>query len=151
MVEVCRAVHHAHGHGVVHRDLKPSNILVGDDGRPRLIDFGVAALIDEAGRAATLGTRLGELVGTLHYMSPEQCDASGAEPDARTDVYALGVVLYELVAERLPYPIERVPAAMVAELIRTHEPVAPTEVCGPTWRELDAVIGCAPGMNASAK
>jgi serine/threonine protein kinase/WD40 repeat protein len=140
MVEVCRAVHHAHGHGVVHRDLKPSNILVGDDGRPRLIDFGVAALIDEAGRAATLGTRLGELVGTLHYMSPEQCDASGAEPDARTDVYALGVVLYELVAERLPYPIERVPAAMVAELIRTHEPAAPTQICGPKWRELDAVI-----------
>ncbi len=140
MVEVCRAVAHAHERGVLHRDLKPSNILVGDDGRPKLIDFGVARLLDGSARGATLGTGIGELVGTLQYMSPEQCAADGRELDVRTDVHALGVIAYELVAGALPYPLQGLAPALVAARIRSHEPAPPTAVAGPRWRALDAVI-----------
>jgi Protein kinase domain len=110
--EACDAVHHAHLKGVVHRDLKPGNILVGADGRPRVIDFGVAT---STGSAATLATHIGSLtpegavVGTLAYMSPEQLDAA-SDIDGRADVYALGVILYETCTGRLPFDFGRTPA-----------------------------------------
>ena len=103
---VCAAVFHGHLSGVIHRDLKPGNILVGDDGRPKVIDFGIARATDDglAPESAAVQTAAGELLGTLHYMSPEQLGAmvaagSASGPpaiDARTDVYALGLVLQEL-------------------------------------------------------
>jgi WD40 repeat protein len=106
--KVCAAIAQAHARGVIHRDLKPSNILVGSDGQPKVIDFGVARLLDtDAGNSTsetTYTTRAGELVGTLHYMSPEQIVGS-ATVDERSDVYALGLVLHELVARRLPYDL----------------------------------------------
>jgi WD40 repeat protein len=140
LAQVCRAVHHAHEHGVIHRDLKPSNILVGTDGRPKLIDFGVARAIDDEMRAVTLRTSVGDMLGTLYYMSPEQCAADGRPIDARTDVYSLGVVLYELLTGRLPYPIETTAGPAVPELIREHVPRAPTTGTHRRRRDVDAVV-----------
>ena len=140
VIEICEAVQHAHEQHVIHRDIKPSNILIGLDGRPRLIDFGVARATDHDSRRVTLATAVGELVGTLHYMSPEQCAFDGRNVDARTDVYSLGVVLYELLAGRLPYPVERVAPAMVPELVRSHVPTPPLRGTTRRWPDLDAVV-----------
>jgi tetratricopeptide (TPR) repeat protein len=101
LVAVCRAVHYAHGRGVIHRDLKPANILVGEDGEPKVLDFGIAHLRDDADTGMT---QAGQVLGTVPYMSPEQLAGRSREVDARSDVYALGVVAYELVAQRLPHP-----------------------------------------------
>ena len=102
-VHVCEGVQHAHQKAIIHRDLKPSNILVGEvDGRPmpRIIDFGVAKATSQP--LTTMFTHAGAIVGTLGYMSPEQADSTGADVDTRTDVYALGAVLYELLVGALP-------------------------------------------------
>jgi hypothetical protein len=112
LCEVCDAVHHAHLKQVIHRDLKPGNILVGRDGHPRVIDFGIAT---SHGSAASLATGLGSLthegamVGTLAYMSPEQLERP-SDVDARSDIYGLGVVLYELCTGRLPFELGTTPA-----------------------------------------
>jgi tetratricopeptide (TPR) repeat protein len=103
---VCDAVHHAHQKGVIHRDLKPGNILVTSSGQPKVLDFGIArAANDSNAESATLRIEAGTLVGTLSHMSPEQVsDPSGV--DVRSDVFTLGVILYELVAGRLPHALE---------------------------------------------
>ncbi len=103
---ICDAVQHAHDRGVIHRDLKPGNILVDDSGQPKVLDFGVARLTDSDAQL-TRGTDLGKLVGTLAYMSPEQIAGDPAQVDARSDVYALGLILYELLAGRAPYETGR--------------------------------------------
>ena len=105
-IKVCDAVGHAHQRGVLHRDLKPANILVDESGEPKVLDFGVARIADDAAHG-TRHTKAGDIVGTLAYMSPEQVLADPASIDARSDVYSLGVVLYELLAGRLPYRSER--------------------------------------------
>ena len=104
VAKISEAVHHAHQRGLIHRDLKPSNILVDETGHPRILDFGVARVTDSDAHA-TRQTDVGQLVGTLAYMSPEQVLADPLELDTRSDVYALGVILYELLAGRLPYTI----------------------------------------------
>src|SRR6476659_7070049 len=96
---VCRAVQHAHQKGVIHRDLKPSNILVTEqDGvaQPKIIDFGIAKALSPQLTDSTLVSRLGQPLGTAMYMSPEQADSSGLDVDTRTDIYSLGVILFEL-------------------------------------------------------
>lgn len=101
MAQVCRAVHHAHGRGIIHRDLKPANILVEASGQPRVLDFGVARVLEpEAGPE----TRQGQVLGSLPYMSPEQLGGDSHAVDARSDVYALGAIAYELVTGALPHP-----------------------------------------------
>jgi serine/threonine protein kinase len=105
-VKVSDAVHHAHQRGLIHRDLKPCNILVDETGQPKVLDFGVARVTDSDAQA-TMQTDVGQLVGTLAYMSPEQVLADPLELDTRSDVYALGVILYELLAGRLPYNISK--------------------------------------------
>ncbi len=101
--QVCDAVHHGHQKSVIHRDLKPANILIGSDGRPKIIDFGVARATDADLFITTQHTHVGDLIGTLRYMSPEQCDADPDRIDTRSDIYALGVVLYELLTGAAPY------------------------------------------------
>jgi tetratricopeptide (TPR) repeat protein len=118
LARICDAVHHAHQRGVNHRDLKPDNILIDDSGvepQPKILDFGVARVIDPAGQTTTLHTSVGQIVGTVAYMSPEQAGGNPDEIDTRADVYALGVIGYELLSGKLPY---RVNQASVAESVR---------------------------------
>jgi len=109
MASVCEAVHHAHLKGVIHRDLKPSNILVHEDDRgtahPKIIDFGIAKALGDLTGGDPLVSREGHLVGTPEYMSPEQAGADPAGVDARSDVYGLGVVLYELLCGHRPFDL----------------------------------------------
>ncbi len=106
MIQVCDAVHHAHQRGIIHRDLKPGNILVDETGQPRILDFGLARATDSDAQA-TRQTDMGQLLGTLAYMSPEQVLADPYALDTRSDVYALGVILYELLAGKMPYTLSR--------------------------------------------
>ncbi|MFT7678706.1 MAG: formylglycine-generating enzyme required for sulfatase activity/predicted Ser/Thr protein kinase [Planctomycetota bacterium] len=114
--KICSAVQHAHNRGVVHRDLKPSNILVDDEGEPHVLDFGVARAVEPSGDTETWRTRDGQLVGTLPYMSPEQAGSGSQTIDTRTDVYSLGVLLFELLSGELPLGLSNlsVPAAVLA-------------------------------------
>ncbi len=104
-VKVCDAVHYGHQRGIIHRDLKPANILVDANDQPKVIDFGVARATNSDVAVTTMRTDVGQLIGTLQYMSPEQCDADPHNIDTRSDVYSLGVVLYELLCDRLPYDV----------------------------------------------
>ena len=120
--QVCDAVQHGHLKGIVHRDLKPGNILVDSSGRPRIIDFGVARATDSDMAHTTLQTDVGQLVGTLQYMSPEQVEADPSDIDARSDVYALGVLLYELLTTQLPYNVSKAAIHEAVRIVREEEP-----------------------------
>jgi eukaryotic-like serine/threonine-protein kinase len=133
-IAVCQAVQHAHQKGIIHRDLKPSNILVTlHDGVPvpKVIDFGVAKAISARLTERTLFTRFEQMVGTPLYMSPEQAELSGLDIDTRSDIYSLGVLLYELLTGRTPVDadtLQRAGPDEVRRIIREEEPLRPSMV-----------------------
>lgn len=139
--QVCEAVACAHGHGVIHRDLKPSNILVNDDGRPCVLDFGLAKITHRDIELADQLTvsRPGVMLGTLHYMAPEQTRGNPDEVDVRTDIYALGVILYELLTGKPPY-MTGCDLAQAFISIREVDPPRPSSLRPEVRSELDAIV-----------
>ncbi len=131
-VRVCAGVQHAHQKAVIHRDLKPSNILVAEvDGRPapKIIDFGVAKATTQRLTELTMFTQMGQLIGTPEYMSPEQASLTDDDIDTRTDVYALGVVLYELLVGTLPFEsgeLRKAGYEAIRRIIREQDPPRPS-------------------------
>jgi tetratricopeptide (TPR) repeat protein len=120
-MQVCQAVQHAHQKGIIHRDLKPSNVLVAEyDGRPvpKIIDFGVAKATAQKLTEKTMFTEFGQLVGTFEYMSPEQAQFNQLDVDTRSDIYSLGVLLYELLAGSTPLEKGRLRSAAFGEILR---------------------------------
>ncbi len=140
LARICDSVEHAHQKGVIHRDLKPSNILIVDQGiensdhhrsssgsdsfhsQPKILDFGVARAINSDVHATTLRTDVGQLIGTVSYMSPEQAAADPDQLDTRSDVYSLGVICYELLAGRLPYDLAKRPIPEAMRIIGQEDP-----------------------------
>ncbi len=131
-VQVCHAVQHAHQKGIIHRDIKPSNVMVTHhDGKPvpKVIDFGIAKATNQRLTEKTLFTRYAHLIGTPAYMSPEQAELSDLDIDTRTDIYSLGVLLYELLTGTTPFSEEELRKAGYVEMqrvIREQEPVKPS-------------------------
>ena len=120
--KACDAVSHAHSRGILHRDLKPGNILVAEDGQPKIIDFGVARRLDRDTILTTAHEDIGRLIGTIQYMAPEQFRGDSRELDVRVDVYALGVILYELLTGRPPFDLRRAALAEAARVVLNEEP-----------------------------
>ena len=128
-ISVCEGVQHAHQKAIIHRDLKPSNILVTEvDGKPlpRIIDFGVAKATSQRLSARTLYTQVGAVIGTLDYISPEQADSGGMDIDTRSDVYSLGVVLYELLSGALPFDFRKLAYDEVLRCLREQDAPTPS-------------------------
>ena len=131
-ITVCQAVQHAHQKGIIHRDLKPTNVLVAEyDDRPvtKIIDFGVAKAVGQQLTERTMFTQFGQVVGTIEYMSPEQAKFNQLDIDTRTDIYSLGVLLYELLTGETPFDRQRLHSAAFDEMlriIREEEPPKPS-------------------------
>ncbi|MCH7734659.1 MAG: serine/threonine protein kinase [Chloroflexi bacterium] len=141
-VRLCQAIGFAHQRGVIHRDLKPSNILVEADGGLKVLDFGLARVLDDADgvQHVTAISEAGSVFGTLPYMSPEHLKGDPAEIDARSDVYALGVILFELVTDRLPYEILATKPLEAARAILEEPPTRPRQWNPEVTADLETII-----------
>ncbi len=141
---VCDAVQYAHLRGVIHRDLKPGNILVPGEPdaapTPKIIDFGVARVSGPEVALQTQQTTIGQIVGTLRYMSPEQCGDDPASVDARSDVYALGVILYELLTGRAPYELKSSSLIQAPRIIREMPATRPSLIDATLRGDLETII-----------
>src|SRR5262245_39996035 len=141
VARVADAVQHAHERGVVHRDLKPDNVLVDETGTPKVLDFGVARASDTSTVLSTMMTRTGELVGTLAYMAPEQLSGEHAAIPPRADVYALGVILYHLLAGRLPHEIAGLPLTAAVRVLAHAEPPSLSRIDPRTRGDVATIVG----------
>lgn len=140
VARICDAIEHAHQRGLIHRDLKPGNIVVDDTGQPKILDFGVAR-VTEADAQPTRQTNLGQIVGTLAYMSPEQVLGDPQEVDTRSDVYSLGVILYELLAGRLPYDVNRRQLHEAVHTIREEDPTTLSSISRNYRGDIETIVG----------
>ncbi|MEM8678014.1 MAG: serine/threonine-protein kinase [Planctomycetota bacterium] len=159
MARVCDAVQHAHQKGIIHRDLKPANVLVvvsnsssdglgpldaptptDDIGQPKILDFGIARVTDNDVQTATLQTEVGQLVGTLAYMSPEQVAGDSEKLDTRSDVYAIGVLLFQLLSGRMPLELSGTPVAEAARIVREVDPPRLSSVDAAFRGDLDTIV-----------
>jgi WD40 repeat protein len=141
LARVCDAVQHAHEQGVIHRDLKPANIMVDETGQPKVLDFGVAHSTGTGVLGTTAHTQTGQLIGTLRYMSPEQVAGDPRAIDTRSDVYSLGVILYELLADRMPYRLDDLPMPEMVRVIREVEPSRLGSVNRLFRGEIETIVG----------
>jgi serine/threonine protein kinase len=154
-IQVCNAVQHAHQKGIIHRDIKPSNVMVTHrDGTPvpKIIDFGIAKATNQRLTEKTLFTRYAHIIGTPAYMSPEQAELSELDVDTRSDIYSLGVLLYELLTGTPPFSEEQLHKASYLEMqriIREEEPTKPSTMLstlGPTLTDIAKHRGSTPDL-----
>ncbi|MEO1130730.1 MAG: serine/threonine-protein kinase, partial [Planctomycetota bacterium] len=140
IAKIADAVEHAHQKGVIHRDLKPGNILVDASGQPKVLDFGVARSTDLDIQTTTMQTDVGALIGTVSYMSPEQASGDPTALDTRSDVYALSVVAYQLLAGRLPYDLGHKMIHEVVRIIREDDPTTLSSVNRTLRGDVETII-----------
>ncbi len=154
LADVCDAVQHAHQRGVIHRDLKPGNILVDTAGAQplaKILDFGIARLTNAEADRVTMQTQIGQIIGTLGYMAPEQTEGAVANIDTRADVYALGVIAYELLAGRAPHDLSSLSMAAAIDRIRRIEPT-PLGMVNPALAgDLETIVGKAMSKEPDAR
>jgi tetratricopeptide (TPR) repeat protein len=141
LTQVCDAVQYAHEHGVIHRDLKPSNIMVDPTGQPKILDFGVARAIDSDVQGATMQTDTGQIVGTIQYMSPEQAAGDTRAIDQRSDVYALGIIAYELFSGQVPYDLTGKGLYDAVRIVRDLEPPRLGKLDRKLRGDLETIVG----------
>ncbi|RME39209.1 MAG: serine/threonine protein kinase [Planctomycetota bacterium] len=137
--KICEAIHYAHQRGIIHRDLKPSNILVDRDGNPKVLDFGLARVVGPEAGVTTM-TDVGRLMGTLPYMSPEEAAGHPEDMDVRSDVYSLGVLLFELLTGQLPYKVQRAALPQALKTICEEPPPRPGTIDPSLRGDLETIM-----------